>query len=604
MSRLARYDGDVRAFASQSQGQERTTFGTETITDDINQQINQFFLRGWGVVGSADQPSIQDFNALGFTTTQLLSYLFQRGVAEWNGRQKYYIGSMVTHNGKLWTAQVDKPTDEPDISSTEWNVALTGLDVKVTADAGSIAKRNNEGTFEVSVPTEDAHPSRKKELDAHVEAVNAHIAVQIVYDNAISGLTAEKVQSAIDETVSRLANVENAVYTDVAASTTWNQDTDTYTGTPFATDAHRAMRRCLVLPDGTVNYYLNEFDSTLKENGIDRAVTDGTDGQVMVEIPQCYVRTTIRGSQITWELSAVPLPGFILHPVFEEGAVEKVYIGAYQAVVRQAVVWQGSSATVINGLNLDNNTSRVNLSNDRLYSTPGNFAMVGLTRGEFRQLARNGGYQLYDYWQWQLVQMLWITEYGNWNSQAVLGNGNTQKGSWPANSNNQVNSLNEINGLSDRFGNYSGSVASPDGVPFVTYRGIENPWGNSWQFIDGVNVNNRQMYVSTNEVTFADNIDSGDYSALGDTLPIANNTFIKNWQSLENVLIPKSVGGGASGSTFIGDALWTNPAWRTMAVGGNASYAVSSGLSSCYVVNDASFRSREHTARLSKKLRI
>ena len=126
MSKLDRYDGDVQAFASQSQGQERTTFGTETITDDINQQINQYFKRGWGIVGSADQPSIQDFNALGFTTTQLLSYLFQRGVAEWNGKQKYYIGSMTTHNGTLWTAQVDEPTDEPDALSSEWDTTLTG----------------------------------------------------------------------------------------------------------------------------------------------------------------------------------------------------------------------------------------------------------------------------------------------------------------------------------------------------------------------------------------------------------------------------------------------------------------------------------------------
>ena len=246
-------------------------------------------------------------------------------------------------------------------------------------------------------------------------------------------------------------------------------------------------------------------------------------------------------------------------PVFEGGAVEKVYIGAYQAVV-----WQASSATVIDGLNLDNNTSRVNLSNDRLYSTPGNFPMVGLTRAEFRQLARNGGYQLYEYWMWQLVQMLWITEYGNWNSQAVLGNGNTQKGTWPASSSNQSNSLNEINGLSDNFGNYSGSVASPDGNPFVTYRGIENPWGNSWQFLDGVNVNNRQMYVSTNEVTFADDVDTGDYSALGVAMPSASDSFIKNWQPIENAFVPKTVGGGASGSTFVGDALWTESGWRTL----------------------------------------
>lgn len=597
MSKIPRIKGGVTPFASEAAPQERTVFGSTTITDDIDQQITPEFKRGWGIVGPSEFPSLQDFSAVGFTLSSLIAYLHQVGVAEWDSEQQYYIGAAVTHTGALWVAAIDEPTDEPTSASAQWTKTITGLDAKVTSDADSIVKRNADGTFEVSAPTKENHPSRKKELDAHVAAVNAHSAVNIGYDNTASSLTADNVKTAIDETVGRVVDLENIVYTEQAASVTWNQDTDTYSGTPRATAVHKAMRRCMVDNTGAVNYYLNEFDSTKKENGIDPAVTSGVDGQVMVEIPQCYVRTKIVGSQITWELSATPLPGFIMHPVFEEGAVEKVYIGAYDAVV-----WQASSATVIDGLNLDNNTSRVNLSNDRLYSTPGNFAMVGLTRAEFRQLARNGGYQLYEYWMWQLVQMLWITEYGNWNSQAVLGNGNTQKGSsWPASSSNQSNSLNEINGLSDSFGNYSGSVASPDGKPFVTYRGIENVWGNSWQFIDGVNANNRQLYVSTNEDTFADDIGTGDYQLFGVPMPTADNSGIKNWQPIENAFVPKTI--GASTATFVGDALWTTTGWTTLLVGGIAITAASAGLSCCGADSAASRRDRGRSSRLSKKLR-
>ena len=49
------------------------------------------------------------------------------------------------------------------------------------------------------------------------------------------------------------------------------------------------MRRCLLLDNGKVNYYLHKDDSTKKENG-SNAILDGTDGQVMVEIPAHWRR--------------------------------------------------------------------------------------------------------------------------------------------------------------------------------------------------------------------------------------------------------------------------------------------------------------------------
>ena len=47
------------------------------------------------------------------------------------------------------------------------------------------------------------------------------------------------------------------------------------------------MKGCLLLDNGTVNYYLNPLDWTKKEDDTASNLT-GTDGQVMVEIPSHY----------------------------------------------------------------------------------------------------------------------------------------------------------------------------------------------------------------------------------------------------------------------------------------------------------------------------
>ena len=52
---------------------------------------------------------------------------------------------------------------------------------------------------------------------------------------------------------------------------------------------HVKMRRCVQRDDRTVAYYLHPMDSTRKEDG-SPAKLDGTDGQVMVEIPRHWRR--------------------------------------------------------------------------------------------------------------------------------------------------------------------------------------------------------------------------------------------------------------------------------------------------------------------------
>ncbi|SPL81318.1 putative tail fiber protein [Yersinia phage fEV-1] len=599
MAKIDRYGGNLEAFASEAQGQERTVFGTETIDDTLTAQINALFKRGWGTVSATDSPTLQDFNAAMYTATQLLAYLHQVGIAEWNQNQLYYAGtSACLHQGRIWIAAVDEPTDEPTSASAQWESVLSPDDISSDATPETLAKRDAAGTFKVSEATDPAHPVRQQEFDAHLQDTDAHEAANLSYDPTASTLTATDVQGAIDETVQRVDDLEVVVYAEEAATVSWNMATDTWTGDPKATAAHKSMRRCVVDSAGVIQYYLDEFDSTLQEDGVTPANLDGTDGQVMVEIQPFYVRTNFEGQVATWSVSAVPLPGYVLHPAFEGGAVLKTYIGAYDAIV-----YDTSAGAYINGLNLENNTSRVNLGEDLLASVAtGNFAMVGLTRGEFRTLAQNAGFQLYDFWQYQAVIMLFITEYGSWNSQAVLGHGNVDR-SYPVSSNNQAQSPHEANGLSNIIGNGSGGINTADGAPWVSYRGIENIWGNCWQFVDGWNVNNYQSYVSNNEAVYADDTSAG-YTAIGDTVPAGiTNTAIKNWQYIENAFIVRQVGGGASTSAFVTDHFWSATGWRVAHVGGDAETALRGGLAALYLLTVSVVRYRGLGARLSKKLR-
>src|SRR3546814_33812 len=59
------------------------------------------------------------------------------------------------------------------------------------------------------------------------------------------------------------------------------------------------MRRCILNDDGSVNYYLDASNSAQKAGG-GAAVLDGTDGQVMVEIPEHY-----RSEEQTSELQSL-----------------------------------------------------------------------------------------------------------------------------------------------------------------------------------------------------------------------------------------------------------------------------------------------------------
>ena len=81
-------------------------------------------------------------------------------------------------------------------------------------------------------------------------------------------------------------------------------------------DLHRTLpiqaklRRFVENIDGSVKYYLHQNDSRKKDSGA-VATIDSTDGNVMLEKPEYYLRVEIEGTKWIYAISEYPLPGFI-----------------------------------------------------------------------------------------------------------------------------------------------------------------------------------------------------------------------------------------------------------------------------------------------------
>ncbi len=110
-----------------------------------------------------------------------------------------------------------------------------------------------------------------------------------------------------------------------------------------------------------------------------------------------------------------------------------------------------------------------------------------------------------------LIQILYLVEYADYNSQAKLGLG--------------VSSSSTIlpSGGCDSLGMKSGTLNN-DGKHSMIYRGMEDIFGNIWQFIDGINLKNNVAYVCTEPEEYNVDTYTGCYKMLSYINAKANGT--------------------------------------------------------------------------------
>lgn len=155
MPKIVRYNGNLKAFASEQQANERTLFGQAAIANDLTSQITAQFLRGWGIVGPSDQPSLQDFNAAMYTNGQLIAYLHQMGIAEYNAAQEYFIGSITQAGGEIYISLTNGNVGNAPASSPAQWLAIGGAtkanaSTTITAGLGLLGGGDLSGNRTIS----------------------------------------------------------------------------------------------------------------------------------------------------------------------------------------------------------------------------------------------------------------------------------------------------------------------------------------------------------------------------------------------------------------------------------------------------------------------
>jgi hypothetical protein len=100
----------------------------------------------------------------------------------------------------------------------------------------------------------------------------------------------------------------------------------------------------------------------------------------------------------------------------------------------------------------------------------------------------------------------------------------------------------------------------------MSYRGIENWYGNAWNMVDGVNVLDMEMYVSST-LPYADNTTTG-YTKIGGKMPYSNG-YVKGLQDANGAFVPSSVGGAST--TYLTDYFYqSGNGYKIAIVGGTA----------------------------------
>ena len=110
------------------------------------------------------------------------------------------------------------------------------------------------------------------------------------------------------------------------------------------------------------------------------------------------------------------------------------------------------------------------------------------------------------------------------------------------------------NGFSSAIAASSGSlVSNSDGKYPCVYRGIESPFGDIWQWVDGVNINEGQAWVTPNAADYASNVFASPYLQLGYVNGSTNGyvTAMGYDANYPYAAFPTAVGG--SSTTFYSD---------------------------------------------------
>lgn len=361
------------------------------------------------------------------------------------------------------------------------------------------------------------------------------------------------------------------------------------------------MRGCLLADDGTVVKYLNSEDWTSEAR-------DGSQGQVMVEVPEYWIRFETDGNKRRVYISEAEMDAFIRVP--------KCYVSAYEATIDRL---NDKLCSIVNRdprFRGGNNQSGWDDLSKSMLGLPATTA----SRRTFSSFARNRSSQgtewnILTYEIYKNLFWLYYIEYANLNCQAAYtgerdANGYRQGGLGPGVTNLSSLDWKDFNtryplipcGHTDSLGNGTGVVPFrlPDDFPGTVrtvsvprWRGIENIFGHIWKQCDGVIVDvqssaaggESKVYIFKSPDRFSDRI-TEDAVYIGNQY--RGDGYLKEVIFGDNgEIIAKSLSGGSS-TTYFCDYNYntglpsTGSDLRTLILGGSAYAGTYAGLGYLY----------------------
>ena len=381
---------------------------------------------------------------------------------------------------------------------------------------------------------------------------------------------------------------------------------------------YNSVKPCNVAEDMSVNAYLGDADFQW----------DGSNGDVMLEVPQVYTARYFETDSdgVEWEyrwVAAGPVGRCHLDHAFTDGdrQSEKIYIP----------IFNGS----------------LNTEGTKLESKAGVFPLHNKTRAQFRTLctAKGDKWCLDDVWTMHLLDTLFIVMFAGTNAQTILGRGRSEMPydnaanvalqarnntnyitiakSWaerftvgqgigigtsagsqsvfaertvtqitdsaeiesasniffdggPVNitTDHHVWSCVQKTGATIEMQSANGRVEGVDGRTAVRFLYIEDWFGNMWQFRDGDNIKKFQHYYCNKRSSYADKVYEGDYFKVGYEASQTGGYVKKFGYDPEWPEIEICVDATGSSGTYFPDYYWAAEGGELVISGGDVNSGV------------------------------
>ena len=274
------------------------------------------------------------------------------------------------------------------------------------------------------------------------------------------------------------------------------------------------------------------FDNIMPWAGM-RRVTDANAGE-LVEIPKFYYKWTRDGVKMKLQISMSQFDGSHVSPAHADrgdgvGERDYVYVGRYHC------------------------------STNDYKSTSGVIPKASIKRSTARSSIHNLGSKIWqmDYAMWWTVNMLYLVEFADWNSQAKIGYGCGD------------NSNTHNSGATDSMGYHTGTMQSSRTTygSGTQYRYIEDWWGNVRDWCDGIYFSGADVYCIKNPSAFSDSTGGTKVR----TRSTGSSGYIKAWNTpsadgFEYALYPSDH--SASEGTYVCDYCSYSSSGVVLYVGG------------------------------------